>query len=144
MQPSFSIHTEMHSIKRDQWHRHRCPDHPSDRADCPGGTPGWSHEAQEQCHQDPPRRHGEPPGQWHHWQDSRQNWQPWTTGTKIHIVCVCVWHMNVEYLCLNVRKCSSIYNYRIAWNFRMVQFSWMVDLYHFTGLIFADACTHAH
>ena len=63
MQPSFSIHTEMHSIKRDQWHRHRCADHPSDRANCPGRTPGRSHEAQEQRHQDPPRRHGEPPGQ---------------------------------------------------------------------------------
>ena len=34
--------------------------------------------------------------------------------------------------------------YRIAGNFREVQFSQMVDLYHFVGLIFADACTHTH
>ena len=29
-------------------------------------------------------------------------------------------------------------------NFHRVQFSRMVDLYHFVGLIFADACTHSH
>ena len=35
-------------------------------------------------------------------------------------------------------------NYRMAGNFRRVRFSWMVDLYHFVGLIFTDTCTHAH
>ena len=34
--------------------------------------------------------------------------------------------------------------YRIAENFCGVQFSQMVNLYHFAGLIFTDACTHAH
>ena len=34
--------------------------------------------------------------------------------------------------------------YRIAGNFRRVQFSWMVDLYHFAGLIFTDSRAHAH
>ena len=34
--------------------------------------------------------------------------------------------------------------YRIAGNFRGVQFSWMVDICHFAGLIFADAGPHAH
>ena len=34
--------------------------------------------------------------------------------------------------------------YRIAGYFRGVQFSWIVNLYYFTGLIFADASTHAH
>ena len=35
--------------------------------------------------------------------------------------------------------------YCIVGNFRGVQFSqWMVDFYYFTGLVFADAHTHAH
>ena len=34
--------------------------------------------------------------------------------------------------------------YRIAGDFRGVQFAQIVDLYHFTGLIFADVHTHAH
>ena len=32
----------------------------------------------------------------------------------------------------------------IEGNFLEVQFSWMVDLYYFVGLIFMDASTHAH
>ena len=35
-------------------------------------------------------------------------------------------------------------SYRIAGNFRGVQFSWMVNVYYFMGLIFVDGCTHAH
>ena len=34
--------------------------------------------------------------------------------------------------------------YRIVGNFRGVQFSRMVKLYHFAGLIFADSRAHAH
>jgi hypothetical protein len=34
--------------------------------------------------------------------------------------------------------------YRIAGKFRGVQFSWMASLQSFRGLIFADACDHAH
>ena len=34
--------------------------------------------------------------------------------------------------------------YRIAGKFQGVQFSWVGDFYHFVGLIFADACDHAH
>ena len=34
--------------------------------------------------------------------------------------------------------------YRIAGNFRGFQFSRVGDLYHFTGLIFADVHDHAH
>ena len=34
--------------------------------------------------------------------------------------------------------------YRIVWNFRGVQLSWMVNVYHFTGIIFCDARTCAH
>ena len=29
-------------------------------------------------------------------------------------------------------------------NFRRVQFSWNIDLHHFTGLFFLDVFTHAH
>ena len=39
------------------------------------------------------------------------------------------------YMCLN---------YRIAGNFHRVQFSRMINLYHFAGLIFADVRTHNH
>ena len=34
--------------------------------------------------------------------------------------------------------------YCIVGNFCRVQFSCMVDLHHFTGLIFVDMCTQAH
>ena len=34
--------------------------------------------------------------------------------------------------------------YRIAGNFRRVQFSQMVNLYYFVGLIFAEECIHTH
>ena len=34
--------------------------------------------------------------------------------------------------------------YRIAGKFHGVQFSQMVDLFHFMGLIFTDGNTHAH
>ena len=34
--------------------------------------------------------------------------------------------------------------YRIVGNFHGVQFSWMVNLYYFAGLIFTDASTHIH
>ena len=37
-----------------------------------------------------------------------------------------------------------IYTYRIAGNFRGVQFSRMIDLYNFVSLIFTDAPTHAY
>jgi hypothetical protein len=37
-----------------------------------------------------------------------------------------------------------ICNYRIAGNFRGVQFSWMANLQSFRGLIFTDASDHAH
>ena len=35
-------------------------------------------------------------------------------------------------------------SYRIVGNFHGIQFSRMVNLCNFAGLIFADACTHAH
>ena len=34
--------------------------------------------------------------------------------------------------------------YMYSGKFCRVQFSWMLDLDHFTGLIFMDACTHTH
>jgi hypothetical protein len=43
-----------------------------------------------------------------------------------------------------VAKCFQGWNYRITGNFRGVQFSWMANLQSFRGLIFADACDHAH
>ena len=39
---------------------------------------------------------------------------------------------------------ASVHIYRIAGNFHGVQFSQMVNLDNFTGLIFTDASTHAH
>ena len=40
--------------------------------------------------------------------------------------------------------CTSACTYSIAGKFHWVQFLQMVDLYHFTGLIFADVRTHTH
>ena len=34
--------------------------------------------------------------------------------------------------------------YIIARNFHMVQFSWMVNLYHFAGSILVDVRAHSH
>ena len=36
------------------------------------------------------------------------------------------------------------HEYHIEGNILEVQFSWMVDLYYFVGLIFMDTSTHAH
>ena len=51
--------------------------------------------------------------------------------------------LNVHNAWDTISKLHSVL-YRIAGIFHGARFSWMVDLYHFTDLIFMDAHTHAH
>ncbi len=52
-------------------------------------------------------------------------------------------HETIEHA-LRALLCKITHKYRIAGNFRGVQFSQMANLQGFCSLIFADTCDHAH
>ena len=64
----------------------------------------------------------------------------WALSRDIHVNSICLYgSCNSDSLKFGIWALTYIVG-----NYRRVQFSWMIDLYHFVGLIFADTCTHAH